>query len=228
MLTEGTDGCSKTKTGMSLEQAISLLKTFGTEKGSTEASDTVNSHNIDVLKSATKYLSIRSVFLGQKERDADFDEKARQIRQEGRVNNRAVSEFSNLEQGLVVLYMAYQTGRKNDFICRDILEGVEAVAAFYQNKVYSAYSAACDIVFDASSLEMGSPMLRGLTTIRNSLQQLNKNWPPIPFGENLTLFWNKVNHYGSQMGIETRSLPAYKMTAASYFSRSSMENARCA
>ena len=138
-----------------------------------------------------------------------------------------------VERGVEVLCAAYETAsfNQNSEICRDIEKELFSLSAFYQKQVANAYFSACNILLDADDAADKPEILKQLKESRNALQAVHCAWPEVEEIYCPASFFEKVDAYGRQMGIDGRVYPekkAEKMSVLSHFSPKIAINERCA
>ena len=142
-------------------------------------------------------------------------------------------DLLSVERGVEVLCAAYATAsfNKNSEVCRDIEKELLSLSGFYQKQVASAYFSACNILLDADEVADKPKVLKQLKESRDALQAVHYAWPMVDENDCLISFFEKVDFYGCQLGIDGRVHPekkAEKVSVLSHFSPKIAINERCA
>ena len=129
------------------------------------------------------------------------------------------SDVVSVERGVGVLCAAYAVATNNHDkeVCNDVENELKALSTFYQGKVAQAYFSACNILLDADDVSDRPDILKLLKQSRNSLQQVHCAWPMAEEENTLTSFFEKVDFYGRQLGIDGRVYPEKKAEKVSPF-----------
>ena len=179
--------------------------------------------NNNVLKCAQNYLELCS----------DLDKKASEYSVGFSKNTDLPTDLRSVENGVSVLCAAYAqaSGNKNSEVCKDVADELTSLSSFYQEKVAEAYFSASNILLDAHDVADKADVLDSLRQSRRSLQQVHAAWPTTKDDKSLTSFFEKVDYYGRQLGIDGRVYPKKKSEKMHVFSQISPQiaiNARCA
>lgn len=130
------------------------------------------------------------------------------------------SDVANVERGVGVLCAAYVVAKNNHNIevSKDVENELKGLSGFYQEKVAQAYFSACNVLFDADEVADKPEVLKQLQITRDELQKVHFNWPDCSENDSLTSFFEKVEMYGRQLGIEGKVQPEKKAERAGFFS----------
>ena len=74
------------------------------------------------------------------------------------------------------------------------------------------------MLFDADEVADKPEVLKQLQITRDELQKVHFNWPDCSENDSLTSFFEKVEMYGRQLGIEGKVQPEKKAERAGFFS----------
>ncbi|MBE6450269.1 MAG: hypothetical protein E7013_06285 [Alphaproteobacteria bacterium] len=130
------------------------------------------------------------------------------------------SDVANVERGVGVLCVAYAVAKNNHDVevSNDVENELKGLSTFYQEKVAQAYFSACNVLFDADDVADKPEVLKQLQMTRDELQKVHFEWPDCSGKEDLTSFFEKVEMYGRQLGIEGRVQPEKKAERTGFFS----------
>ena len=142
-------------------------------------------------------------------------------------------ELLKVERGIEILCAAYTTAlrNRNTEVCNDVEQELRSLSGFYQKQVAQAYFSASNILLDADEVANKPDILKQLKHSRNALQEVHYAWPENAQDKELTSFFEKVEAYGCQLGIDGRVYPekkAEKLHILSHFSPKMTINERCA
>ena len=142
-------------------------------------------------------------------------------------------DLQQVERGVEILCATYVTAANNQTkeVCQDVERELNSLSSFYQHKVTQAYVSACNILLDADDMLERPEVLKQLKQSRDALQKMHYNWPVVDDDISLTHFFEKVDYYGRQLGIDGQVSPekkSEKVFVLAHFSSKIARNERCA